>query len=259
MGQITKSYMSRLSNFNCFGLVIHGLGREEIISRIETSEGHGGRIWIVTANPEILLAAKYNAGYWQVLNSADLRIVDGFGLQIAGWLKGASPQRQSGVELAEILLERAARKNQKVVFLGGQAGAADKASWIMRDKYLNLKISAIQGGLVGPDGHGDAAMDVAMRDLQSESPDILFVAFGHPKQEAWIAKNLPDLPSVKIIMGVGGAFDFWSGKIKRAPAFLRACGLEWLWRLCKQPERWRRIFNAVVVFPIEIIKDTWAN
>ncbi|MBU0540534.1 WecB/TagA/CpsF family glycosyltransferase [Patescibacteria group bacterium] len=247
--------MNRLSNFNCFGLVIHGFGREEIINRIKVSEGRGVHIWIVTANPEILLTAKYNAGYWQALHIADLRIVDGFGLQLAGWLKGASPQRQSGVELAEILLERAARKNQKIVFLGGQAGAADKSSWIMRDKYPNLKISAIQGGLISPSGEGDPTMDATMRDLQSEAPDILFVAFGHPKQEEWIAKNMDKLPSVKIFMGVGGAFDFWSGKIKRAPIFLRACGLEWLWRLYKQPGRWRRIFNAVVVFPIEILRE----
>jgi N-acetylglucosaminyldiphosphoundecaprenol N-acetyl-beta-D-mannosaminyltransferase len=86
-------------------------------------------------------------------------------------------------------------------------------------------------------------------------PDVLFVAFGMGKQEKWINENLRKLPSVKIVMGVGGAFDYISGVISRAPLFLRRIGLEWLYRLARQPSRIKRIFNATVVFAYFLIKN----
>lgn len=247
--------MNRLSNFNCFGLVIHGLNRLEIAKKIDEYDEQEKRLWIVTANPEILLEAKRDAGYWQALHGADFRTVDGFGLQMAGWLNDASPARLSGVELAEMIFARADKKKQKVALLGGQEGAADKSAWLMRSKFPNLKISAFQGGQVDDNGMGDHAAETALHNLQSEAPEVLFVAYGHPKQEKWIAKNLNNLPSLKIIMGIGGTFDFWSGKIKRAPSFLQKLGLEWLWRLYQEPHRWRRIINAVLIFPLVIVKE----
>jgi N-acetylglucosaminyldiphosphoundecaprenol N-acetyl-beta-D-mannosaminyltransferase len=82
------------------------------------------------------------------------------------------------------------------------------------------------------------------------SPDILFVALGAPKQERWIFENLNKLESVKLAMGVGGAFDFLSGKTKRAPLWMRKIGLEWFWRLIIEPRRVKRIIDAVIVFPV---------
>ncbi|MEA3272166.1 MAG: WecB/TagA/CpsF family glycosyltransferase, partial [Patescibacteria group bacterium] len=86
-------------------------------------------------------------------------------------------------------------------------------------------------------------------------PDIIFVAFGHGKQEKWIAENLNKLPSVKIAMGIGGAFDFISGKAKRAPTIFQRAGLEWFWRLIKEPQRYKRIYNATIKFGLLCLSD----
>ena len=94
-----------------------------------------------------------------------------------------------------------------------------------------------------------------MRRLTQFGPQLLLVAFGHPKQESWIVQNLPNLPSVLIAIGVGGSFDYWSDTIKRAPRWMRWIGLEWLYRLFKEPKRFGRIMDAVFVFPLEAFKD----
>ena len=90
-------------------------------------------------------------------------------------------------------------------------------------------------------------------------PDILFVAFGHGKQEKWINEYLRDLPSVKIAMGVGGAFDYLSGQTSRAPLWMRKIGLEWLYRLIREPKRLKRIWRAVIIFPIYFVKSALIN
>ncbi|MBU4455056.1 WecB/TagA/CpsF family glycosyltransferase, partial [Patescibacteria group bacterium] len=104
----------------------------------------------------------------------------------------------------------------------------------------------------------DSQMDYNA-SLQQFQPDVLFCALGAPWQEKFIYHNLPDLPSVKIAMGVGGAFDFLTGKIKRAPKLMRLIGMEWLWRLFMQPWRAKRIYNAVIVFPAKFIKYRFIN
>jgi N-acetylglucosaminyldiphosphoundecaprenol N-acetyl-beta-D-mannosaminyltransferase len=102
---------------------------------------------------------------------------------------------------------------------------------------------------VNADGTSDEKTEDAMTRITLFAPEILLVGFGHPKQERWIANNLHQFPSVKIVVGVGGTFDVWAGRIFRAPKWLRALGLEWLWRLMQEPKRFRRIWNAVIVFP----------
>ncbi len=87
------------------------------------------------------------------------------------------------------------------------------------------------------------------------SPQVLLVAFGHPRQESWIASHRNDFADLRAVVGVGGTFNFWAGRIKRAPAWMRTIGLEWLWRLSQEPKRWRRIWNAVVVFPLCVCMD----
>lgn len=243
--------MSSPSTFECFGLVIHGLGWPEAEASMDEAASAGRQTWIVTANPEIMLSAKRDPKYWQTLRRADLRLVDGFGLQIAGWFFGAEPRRLSGVELAEQLLNKAIKNGWSVAFIGGAKGVADKAAWEMRKKYPDMRIYAEEGGTVGPGGIGDEANEEALGRLTQLAPDVLLVALNHPRQEAWIARHLAGLPSVKIAMGVGGTFDYWAGKKMRAPGLFRKIGLEWLWRLILEPKRWRRILDAVILFPFE--------
>lgn len=241
--------------FECFGLVIHGFGWEQTVARIEDTVEHGRPLWIVTTNPEILLTAKKNPHYWQSLRQADLRLVDGAGLQLIGWLFQSSPRRFAGVDCADHLLRLAEEKDWKVSLVGGDSEVADKAAWNVRKKYPRLRITAEHGGTINATGEGDEASEEALHRLSLEGPEILLLAFGHPKQESWIARHLGDLPSVKVIMGVGGTFDYWAETKKRAPSWLRFLGLEWLWRLIQEPKRWKRIIDAVLIFPAAAIRE----
>jgi len=98
-------------------------------------------------------------------------------------------------------------------------------------------------------------IDEAVNSINRCQPEILLVALGAPKQEKWIAQNLGKIPSVKVAIGVGGAFDLLSGQIKRAPKIFQALGLEWLWRLFREPRRWRKVWRSVVVFPIIVLRQ----
>ncbi|MBU2613041.1 WecB/TagA/CpsF family glycosyltransferase [Patescibacteria group bacterium] len=247
--------MSTRRSFECFGLVIHGY---DWLRTLEHLDEHVRRVvptWIVTANPEILLAAKREAGYWQTVRQADLRLVDGVGLQLAGRLAGASPKRMTGVALAERLVALAAERGWNVALVGGGGGVADTAAWKLRKRYPTLTIVAEQGGAVDDSGVGDAVNDETVHRLTLQTPDVLLVAFGHPKQEEWIRRNLDALPGVKVAVGIGGTFDYWTGTAAMAPTVIRRIGLEWLWRLIREPRRWRRILDAVVVFPWVFVLD----
>lgn len=251
--------MTTPSTFSCFGLVIRGLDWNETRNAIEAAIGDHRRMWIVTANPEILLEAKRNAGYWSALHQADLRLVDGFGLAMTAKLRGHRVTRLTGVELSERLLELADEKRWTVAFVGGDVGVGEIAARAMRLKYPNAKLIVEMGGHVDGMGRGDSENDEAIHRLTLRAPDILLVAYGHPKQEYWIQKQLDGLPSVKVAVGIGGTLDFWAGKVKRAPAWMRQIGLEWLWRLVREPKRWKRIWNAVVVFPWTIWQEHGAK
>ncbi|MFA5935297.1 MAG: WecB/TagA/CpsF family glycosyltransferase [Patescibacteria group bacterium] len=245
--------MSSPSTFECFGLVIHGLDWERVREKIDYAVSRREQLWIVTTNPEILLEAKRNPSYWQTVRQADLRLVDGFGLKLVGRLFGARLERLTGVELSEQLLQIAEERNWKVAFIGGGKDSGDKAAWEIRKRFTRLRIVTERAGTIGNDGAGDVATDEALQRLTLEAPDVMLVAFGHPKQEAWIARHLAELPSVKVAVGVGGTFDYWSGGASRAPMWMRSIGLEWLWRVAHEPKRWKRIWNAVVVFPLTAI------
>lgn len=248
--------MNSNSTFNCFGLVIHGYSKPEIFSYIIEATKQGRRTMIVTANPEILLYAKSHADYWNILRQADLRTVDSFGLVCAGMLHKKLPARTPGVDLADFLAAEAEKNGWRVALLGGAEGIADKAAWHLRQKYPQLNVLAESGGRVDELGNGDEANDEAVFRLTQAAPDILLVALSFPGQETWIAKHMADIPSVKVAIGVGGTLDFWSGETKRAPRWMRVIGMEWLFRLVKEPKRWKRIFKATVVFPLSAFIDS---
>jgi len=241
--------MTSRSTFNLFGLVIHGYDWEEVRRRVAAHDIPERPYWIVTANPEILLYSKHNPWYWELLRQADLRTVDGFGLWLAGKMTGT---RLTGVALAEELVKLGHAQQHTVGIIGGKGESADKAVWHLRREFSGLRITSIPMGDVMP--QGEEIESIANRDTK-KWPDILFVALGHPKQEAWIAKNLAKLHGVRVVVGVGGTVDFWSGQSKRAPEFLQSIGLEWMWRLFHEPKRWKRIVRATVFFPLAVVGD----
>lgn len=210
--------------------------------------------YIVTPNPEIVMTAFQDIYYLDVLNQADLKLPDGVGLKFASFLtKNRIKQRIKGVDFVEDLCNIASHHNYSVFFLGGEKDVAEKTANILKIKFPKLKIAGFDGG-------GRVSQDGVLQDksilakIKQSSPDILFAAFGCPKQEKFIVRYLPKLKSVKIAIGVGGAFDFLSGKIKRAPKLFRFFGLEWLWRLIVEPKRIKRIYTATIKFPLSFLR-----
>ncbi|MBI4992867.1 MAG: WecB/TagA/CpsF family glycosyltransferase [Candidatus Magasanikbacteria bacterium] len=227
---------------------------------------------IFTPNPEMLVDARNDEYFREVLNSGDLNICDGFGLWLAAKLSlrgsrdpspplgtGSAIQspavRISGVDFMLDICGLAKEKDKGVSLLGsGDESVIKNAAEALKRKFSGLKICGFNNGIkieklvnhkieYDKTGNEDLLYDIIM-----QAPDILFVGFGHGKQEKWIYENLAQLPSVKVAIGVGGAFDFLAGKSKRAPKFMRWLGLEWLWRLSLEPWRIKRIFKATIVF-----------
>ena len=184
------------------------------------------KYFIVTPNPELIVMANNDSMYRKVLNGAGLALPDGVGLMWAGKILGVSlKERITGIDLVESLCQAVAKQPITVSFLGGGPKIAERAAECLKKRFPSLKVK-----FAGP--------KITNFDKLKDT-DILFVAFGSPKQELWIAKNLKQLP-VRVAIGVGGSFDMISGKVPRAPLFIRNIGLEWIFRLIIQPWRLKR-------------------
>ncbi|KKP98932.1 MAG: Glycosyltransferase WecB/TagA/CpsF family [Parcubacteria group bacterium GW2011_GWD2_38_12] len=225
------------------GVKIDNITFQDAIEKARALLGDDKQNLMVTCNPEILLHADKDNFFRDILNSASICVADGFGLILASkFLKDSLMERVVGVDFVGDFCKICEKESKSVYLLGGRDGIAQKTADRLKKRFPDLKISGwLDGGINLKD---------CCKLIKSASPDVLFVALGAPRQEKWIYDNLREIPSVKLAIGVGGAFDFISGNVKRAPKFMRRLGLEWLWRLIIQPWRIRRIFNAVIVFPI---------
>jgi N-acetylglucosaminyldiphosphoundecaprenol N-acetyl-beta-D-mannosaminyltransferase len=249
---------------NILGVKIDEVSKAQALSKAKGFLLSNNSHKIFTPNPEMLVDAQKDEAFKKILNSADLNLCDGFGLWLVATLSfrpkrsGAEESlsksrisRISGVDFMVQLCELAEKENKSIYLLGsGSDQVVKKTAEVLQEKFPYLKIV---GRNRGPeiDLLGASKLEEnenLLYDIIISAPDILFVAFGHGKQEKWIDKNLPDLPSVKIAMGVGGSFDFISGYVKRAPKVMRMIGLEWLWKLTLQPKRIKRIYKATVIF-----------
>ena len=202
------------------------------------------KYYIVTPNPEILTISQKDKDYEKVLNGAKLALPDGIGVLVASKIVG-KPLKEiiHGVDLTEMLCKEVSKQPITVGFLGAGPHVAELTAECLREKYPGLKINFTEEEW----------------DFKKEYPktDILFVAFGSPKQEFWIAENLEKLP-VRVAIGVGGSFDFISGKVRRAPKWIQRLELEWLFRLILQPKRIRRQLR-LIKFIFLVLKEKWYN
>lgn len=203
---------------------------------------------LCTANPEFLIAAQSDAEFRAVLNQADLVIPDGIGVVWAArWLGYALPERVAGADLVVKIAERGARHGWRIYFLGAAEGVAQRAAQVLQLRYPGFVVAGTYAGSPQPKDEAEIIARVT-----AARPDILFVAYGHPKQDKWIARNRERL-GVPLSLGVGGAFDFIAGVVPRAPLWVQRLHLEWLYRLWRQPWRASRIFDAVVRFPLAVL------
>ena len=242
-----------------FGVRLDELETVDQLREVTTGFLGGDRTFrIFTPNPEILLRARSDAAYADVLGSADLALPDGTGVTLVQTLRdGRSVRRWPGVEIAAFLVRLAAERGETVAFVGGGPDVAERAAARWRT-LPGLKVVVAGAGVdVDEDGSArPAGRDDEMVDaIRSAAPAIVLVGLGAPKQERWIARHADAFPSVRIMIGVGGAFDMWSGSKRRAPRAFRTLGLEWVWRLALEPRRLPRIIRATVVFPVLVVFD----
>ena len=206
---------------------------------------------VVTPNPEMLVASEHDPSLKDVLNHADMRLVDGFGIVFASQFFGGGLARFAGVDALDFLCEVASQKNMRVLLAGGLVdGDAESAADNIRSKYAGLKIQGTSPGMITLTDQGWRGDTELKNVIEHFEPHILAIALGHGKQELWLSDHLKQFPSIRIGIGVGGAIEFLAGRQIRAPRFVRKLGLEWLYRLIKQPRRIKRILTAVLVFPI---------
>ena len=253
-----------MKTIELFEIPIHPLNLEEALSFLYDSAKKKQTCFCITPNPEIMLHALKDPLYKKILQSAQLSVPDGTGLLWAtGFLRnpasfrllrllfpwtgtGNSPLRErvTGTDLMKEMIVR--YPDFRYFLLGASPEVNQKLALELQRKGVR-----IVGNLSGsPQKMNDEELQMIINAAQ---PEVLFVAFGAPQQEEWIARNLPSLPTVSVAMGVGGAFDFLSGEKKRSPLLLQRMGLEWLYRLWKEPGRWKRIFRATIVFPWKIL------
>ncbi len=226
------------------GVKVSNLSLEEVLEYLfKNLEKKEKKLFLTTINSEILVSANKNSDIKNLLNSSDLALVDGVWAKRGGQLLGIHlKQRIAGTDLVEIICKEVSIRPITVGFLGGKHNVAEMASERLKNKYPGLKIAfAIEN------------WPQNQKEQNSLKCDILFVALGHPKQEKWIAQNLPKI-NVWMAMGVGGAFDILSGKVRRAPKIVQNLGFEWLFRLMRQPWRVRRQVN-LIYFVLLILKE----
>ena len=194
---------------------------------------------ICTPNPEFVMKAQQDAAFMQVLNSAELNIPDGSGLLWAAKRFGRPmTERVPGSELVYHIAERAAQEGWRLFLLGAAPGIAAKCAAIWQSQYLGLQVVGTYSG-----SPAMAENETIVEMVNQSSADILLVAYGAPKQDKWIARNRENLTTVRVAIGIGGAFDFVTGQSTRAPRWVQNLNLEWLHRLILEPWRFPRMLS----------------
>jgi len=245
---------------------VDGIGLAESRLKVRNFLLSDGQYRIFTPNPEMLVKAQKDEYFRNVLNSGDLNICDGFGIWLVTKLKelasddccstGDSFERITGVDFMLEICKIAEETDKGIYLLGsGSDEVVKKTADNLLKQLPKLKILGANKGPIieEKDGEIEADDEDVINIINKVKPDIIFVAFGMGKQEKWIHEDLAKMPSVKIAMGVGGAFDYISGTVKRAPCWMRKIGLEWVYRLYEQPQRFSRIFNATIKFVFLVI------
>jgi N-acetylglucosaminyldiphosphoundecaprenol N-acetyl-beta-D-mannosaminyltransferase len=219
-----------------FGIQFDNLGMNEVLERIQGFLKDQKQHYIVLPYSEFIIRAQKNEKFKEILNKADLCLCEGKGLWLMARILGKKIETNIyGVDLVKKI-------NAKLFLFGAESKSISGAAEELGKNVI---------GFV--DGYQD--YNSIVEKVNSINPEILLIGLGSPQQEEFIIENLHKMPSVKLAIGVGGAFDFISGRIKRAPGIIQKIGLEWLWRLLLQPQRIRRIFKGVGGLLVLTIKN----
>ena len=220
---------------NILGVAFDALTLGEAEERADALLCSGAGGYIVTANPEIVLRCREDAAYAAAVNGAKLVLADGVGDLCAARILGTPlPGRVAGADLVPRLLARLAERGGSVFLYGARPGVAERAGESLQSACPGLRIAGTENGYISDE-------TALLEALEREKPDLLLLGLGAPRQELWMAKNRKRTPAVMI--GVGGLLDVFAGDIPRAPESWQRLGLEWLYRLLREPRRFKRVIR----------------
>lgn len=234
-------YMER-NTVDILGYGVDTFSFEDAIDYIVNNHGQ-----IVTINPEMIESANKDNRFKTIINNAEMVIPDGIGIQLGLRILGKNVKRIPGIDLGKALLIQANSLNKSVAFVGAKPEVVENAVKNIKSELPNLNIVYFH------DGYFSDSSDI-IRELQEKQPDFVLVALGSPKQEFFISELKAVLPNA-VMIGLGGSFDVWAGMVKRAPKIFQKFGMEWLYRTISQPERIKRIFPALPIFMLKVVKE----
>lgn len=242
-----------MDKLSIMGVRIDNKNMDEVMDTVKKKIAGSHRYIIYTPNTEIIMMCQEDREFLELMNSSDINIPDGIGLIYAsGIKKHPLKEKVAGYDLSVNLLKLADEQGLKLFAVGGKPGVAEAAMKNVHEKYPGINIAGTQHGYfkgahLGKGGHQEE-LEV-LENINRAAPDILFVGFGAKKQEQWIEYN-KDKINAKIIIGNGGTLDGLAGNVKRAPEIFIKLGLEWLYRLIKEPKRIKR----QILLPIFMFK-----
>lgn len=220
---------------NILGVAFDALTLGEAEERADALLCSSAGGYIVTANPEIVLRCREDAAYAAAVNGAKLVLADGVGDLCAARILGTPlPGRVAGADLVPRLLARLAERGGSVFLYGARPGVAERAGESLQSACPGLRIAGTENGYISDE-------TALLEALEREKPDLLLLGLGAPRQELWMAENRQRTPAVMI--GVGGLLDVFAGDIPRAPEAWQRLGLEWLYRLLREPRRFKRVIR----------------
>ena len=232
------------------GIPVDKITMAEAVEKVGTFVMEGGIHTIFTPNAEIMMAAHRDPELASILTKADMLTADGAGVVLASKILGrALPEKVSGFDLVKRIFETYAKDGIRCFIFGSKPGVAEAAAERITSDYPGVVVAGCRNGYYTDKDDVDI-----VNAINASNADILIVALGAPKQEKWIDSHLDRL-NCKVCIGVGGAIDVFSGNTKLAPDFFRRNGLEWLYRLCKEPRRAKRMLDL----PRFMVRIVWSR
>ncbi|MCI9609594.1 MAG: WecB/TagA/CpsF family glycosyltransferase [Oscillibacter sp.] len=232
---------------NVLGVGFDNLLMIEAVARGVDMLSQPGAHYVVTPNPEIVEICRKNPEAMRAVNGADLVLADGIGIIKGAWILGTPLKaRNPGIEFAAYLMREMAEKGRSLYLLGAKPGVAEAAGERLAAKYPGLRIAGTHDGYFQEDGP-------VIEAIRRSGADCVFVCLGAPKQELWMAKH-GEATGARLLCGLGGSLDVFAGVVERAPKFWSDHGLEWFYRLCKDPRRAGRMMK-LPLFLVHVRKE----
>jgi len=247
--------MSTIKENKILGITITVQSKDTVLEKIKKYiDRPVGFFHIVSLNPENMIIAQESSQFKKVIETAQIKIIDGIGIVLAGRLFNLNLERLTGVDLIKNLVNLASNMRLRVLLIGGRPNLAESLVNCYRVEFSQAKFKGVYGikDIKKPTEKEEGRI---LSIVTAYKPHLVFVAFGSPDQELWLARHKKEFSGI-VAMGVGGAFDYLSGKIVRAPEFIRKIGCEWLYRLLKQPWRWKRQLRLIKFIKL-VIEEKW--